>query len=267
MNNNGDNSIDILNSLIKIFYVIFLLNISGKISESNYIHVLHQLNHLGFEPTHISDVENMIFYLENKEFRQSYIMTMLLYLKNDIFESIKDLENNYTELCNVLVADEDNSKKIDRIISIKSFIKNKQMIIKSFSKLCPPPKDEVPINNMKPKMSKESIRECFNIELKTELINRLFLIRKHFDLDILKYMEVELKTYKEVTEMNILNLTEYYMSCVNEIKNKLTHWICLCDAYLDAELSYLKSIKKIKSHSNHVISFDFEKFDLIIVDN
>ena len=266
MNVNENNKVDILNSLIKLFYVIFLLNISNKISESNYVHVLHQLNHLGFEPTHISDVENMIFYLENKGFKQSYVMTMLLYLKNDIFDSIKDLENNYDKLCENINCD-DSNKKIDRIISIKEFLKNRVMIIKAFSKLCPPPKDEIVMKNMKPILSKATIRLCFNTELKEELINRLFQIRNHFDLDILKYMDVELKMYKEVKDMDVLMLTKYYMSCISTIKSKLTHWVCLCDAYLDAELSYLKSIKKVQSNGNHVISFDFEKFDLIIVDN
>ena len=243
-----------MDNMKKIFYVIYLLMISKKVDESNYINILHQLNILGFNLSSINNVEQMIFLLDSNGFKKSYIITMLSYLKCDIYDSILDLLRNYQDLNSNI---EENYRNIDVIIHIKNFLKKKSLIIKAFTKIIQISRDELPSNIPK-------IKQLFEIEQKNEIINRLFQLRKIFNLDILGYMEIELITYEDIVNMNIINLTFFYKKCINNIKEKISNWICLCDAYLDTELSYLKSIKKYKLNNNYKIIFDLDKYDLVI---
>lgn len=224
--------------LIKVFYVIFILNISKKISEDNYIYLLNKLTCVGFRLTSISCVENIIFYLDTRGFKYSYMITMLIYLKDDIFISVSNICDNYKDLKYYVYKDATISN-IDAIIRSKDLLREKYNVLRSFCKLYAPSKTE-----------------SFNSHFNEDLINRLFQLRNIFDLDILKFMDIKLVMYKQVKDMNIVELTTYYMSCVNGIKQKLTEWINLCDTYIDSEVKYMKSIQQIVNIDNFTILFD-----------
>lgn len=251
-------------NLKKVFFIIYLLTVSKKISESNYISILKQINGIGFEVNCIKDVEPMIFYLENNNFKVSYIITMLLYLRYDIYDSINDLIENYTELKRFIYSNK-NEKRVNDIINIKNYLEDKVIVIKSFVKLGQPPNenDELILKD-EPKMDRKTIRHHYNISHREEIINRLFQLREHFDLDILQYMEVELVMYGELIDYKLRDLHNYYTECVSCIKKKLYHWISLCSAYLDSEISYLKSLKRINlNRRNNLININISTLELI----
>jgi hypothetical protein len=226
-----------------------VLNISKKISEDNYIYLLNKLTCVGFSLTNISGVENIIFYLNTKGFKYSYMITLLIYLKDDIFVSISNICDNYKDMKCYAYKDGTVSN-IDVIIRSKDLMREKYGVLRSFCKLYPPSKTE-----------------SFNSHFNEDLINRLFQLRNIFDLDILKFMDIKLVTYKQVKDMSIVDLTTYYLSCVNRIKQKLTEWINLCDTYIDAEVKYMKSIRHIVNIDNFTILFNETTFDISTVNS
>jgi hypothetical protein len=230
--------------LIKVFYVIFVLTISKKISEDNYIYLLHKLTGVGFRITSVSCIENIIFYLDSRGFKYSYMITILLYLKDDIFISVSNICDNYIEM-KCYVYEDKTVSNTDVIIRSKDLMRKKQNVLRSFAKLYPPSKTEL-----------------VNSHFSDDLINRLFQLRNIFDLDILKFMDIKLVPYKQVKEMNLVDLTGYYLSCINGIKNKLTEWINMCDTYIDSEVKYMTSIQQIVNTDNFTIVFDEDTFDL-----
>lgn len=246
--------------LIKVFYVIFILNISKKISETNYIYILNKLTNVGFKLTSISDVENIIFYLDTLNFRYSYMITMLIYLKNNIFKSITNICNNYTDMRQCAYKTE-ITNEFDIIMRSKEVMCEKYNIIRSFCKLPSTIKDESLARHGKCKITKNRIN-TFNVIFSDELINRLFQLRNVFDIDILKYMGVKLIMYKNIKNMNVVDLKKYYLSCVNEIKNKLFEWINLCNIYIDSEVKYIKAIQQIKNTSSFTVIFDENRCDI-----
>lgn len=248
--------IDKSHELAKIFYIIYILVVFKKIKESNYIYILHQLDCIGFNLVEISDVEEMIFYLNKTGLRQSYIMSMLLYLKGDIFATMTDIRSNYSELDTFMRTRVDSDRKTDHIIKIKDFIGHKYMVIRSFSRLGPPPSDEMINRQVKPSMTRSFIMDRFNLTLQNEIVRRLFQLRESFDLDVLRYIEVRLITYDDVMKMSVVKLARYYMECIDTIKKGLSNWISMCNAFLDSELSYLRSIKNIKNVKKHTIVFN-----------
>ena len=249
--------------LIKVFYVIYALHVARKISENNFIYILNKLTNVGFKLTSVPDIENIIFYLNTGGFNYSYMTTMLVYLKHDIFNSIFNVLNNYKYLRDC-VYEEDITNHTDIIIRSKKVMCEKYTIIKSFCKLCPPPKEASLIKYGKGLTAKNNIIGSFNLQFNHDLINRLFQLRSNFDLDILKYMGIKLMTYNNIKEMNVVDLTKYYISCVNAIKDKLSKWINLCDVYIDTEIMYLKTIKKITNVESFTLLFNTDTCDILI---
>ncbi len=78
-----------------------------------------------------------------------------------------------------------------------------------------------------------------------EIIDRLHLIVKYYDIIQLQFMDVELKSLAELNFMDYDNLEKYYINTIRHIEKILKTWSQLCKMYNHVERNYGKYCKKL----------------------
>lgn len=93
----------------------------------------------------------------------------------------------------------------------------------------------------KQRMSKQRIESEWRYYTKSDIIDRLHLLaERHFTLNQLRYMNVELKYVSEIERMSHIELERYYLDVVNKIDRALKEWMTICRMYIDIEVNYVE---------------------------
>lgn len=176
---------------IKIFMVACLLRFNKKTSNNEYIKTVKALDKQNFDITTVPNIESILDKLGEFEEKDSYEITILIYLKNKKRNEIIDICNEHY---GIDVSELD--KHIDKSL----------MIAKSFTQLY--------VCNS---FTDEKRKETHDHIVRTEAIDRLFMLREHFTLDTLRKLNVKLMKYKDVLEMSVDELCGYYNNTIRTI--------------------------------------------------
>lgn len=198
-----------------LFFIIICLLISKKINENNFIYLLKIfIESKIFNILDIIELDNIFLCLEEFNFSNSYNFLLSLYLISDIEKNFYTILDNYEQLRNEF---EKNNKDIK---CINEFLNNKLLIINSFLKI-----DTFIITN------NSKINLIYISNYKEDIINRLFYFRNHFDIDIIKFIGIELIEYKNILKLKVNDLIEHYKNLVNTFNKKFKKWITLFEVY------------------------------------
>jgi len=219
------------NKILKLYQSFYLLNINRTISEDVYIKILYALEKNGLLLKMIPNIENMIFYLNTIKLNESYRISILFYFKSNITIMMNKVLLNYSKLNRLVNKNKNNLSYTHKITIAKEYLQNRLNIIKSFIKISSTNRDE---NINKLVINKHKV--YFNTLFKTELINRLKTLKKYYELDVLRFVGVKIKSYDDVCNMTISELRKYYISCINNIGKSFSHWLKMIDMYEQLEL-------------------------------
>ena len=157
---------------------------------------------------------------------------------------------------------------VDRIQDIIILIKNKINVIKSFKKIDNYNSINSVLNANIPNLSKcylskERIKCEWEYHMRTDIMYRLhLLIENHYNLDELKYMNVELKLLSTLNKMSCYELSIYYNNVIKTLDIILKEWITVCKMYIDIEINYLKCCKNIILNKPVKLCLDYFSIDI-----
>lgn len=101
---------------------------------------------------------------------------------------------------------------------------------------------------------------------RNDIINRLHLLaQKHFTLNQLIFMDVELKTINQIMDMSYINLEKYYLTVVSAIDHSLKEWSVICKMYIDIEINYVECCNNIMQGRDTILNL--KHFNIDICDN
>lgn len=93
---------------------------------------------------------------------------------------------------------------------------------------------------------KKTIESMWTYHTQLDLIERLHLIaQKHFTLDQLKYMNVNIMYASAINAMSHFDLENYYINVIEKIESSLKEWIMVCKMYIDVEVNYMECCENI----------------------
>lgn len=253
----------------QIFKIIYLSMINGLITEFRYIDILQKLTMKGFKTYHILDIEKLIIYMYNIGINDSFNITLLIHFRDINYKTLSEIAQNINDIR--IIFSLKKKSMIDRIQEIIILIKTKMDIIKSFKKI---ENYEVIHNTLNYNiykgrdnchLSNERIKNEWDYYLRSDIMFRLhLLIQKHYDIEELKYMNVELKLLSELNKMCCAELLVYYNNVIRTIEAVLKEWITVCKIFVDIEIDYLKCCKHIIA--NEPVKLALENFSINITE-
>jgi hypothetical protein len=239
-----------------IYKDTYQANINNIISEDHYIYVLQTLNMKGFKTYHIENFDILTKNLDTKGLYDSFNISRLLYVRDLVYKKISDIALMFDDIGNIFSIKK--KKMIKRIYDIQKLLKNKLKCIYAFKRgdiVIPitldvseynSHNDDLPNNpNKITRHEKNYERERLEIDwiyyVKKDIIDRLHLLVKiHYTLEQLKFMNIELKLISDINSMPHNILCKYYMYVINTIENSIKYWIYLCKRYIDIEINYIE---------------------------
>lgn len=189
-------------SEIKIFYHVYVSLIKLKISQATYIAFLNTMIENKFDVVKIQDIKKMVMVLNTNNLIIAYQYTLLNMvhseLKNRLDKFIKIMLNS-------------NLKHIHNN-DINNTINNILLYINSFAgKFTIKPSDSQTTQN------KYNVMEMWELENKTEMINRLILLVDYFDISIIQHIGIDIVSYDDVLNYDCKYLQKYYNSVIKKI--------------------------------------------------
>jgi hypothetical protein len=236
----------------QIYKVIYIANINQLIDETRYVNVLQSLSMNGFKTYHIDNFDKLSLHMQNIGLTDSFNISLLIHLRDMNYKKLSEFALNFRDIGNIF--SHKKNKMIDRIRLISNVLKDKLFVIKSFKKietydlfkqcncesfnLC----DEVDIIDTSVKlMNKKRIENEWLHYTREDIINRLHLLaQKHYNIDQLKYMNVEIKSINELNVMTHDILELYYKNVTHQIEKSLKSWLTICKMYIDIEVNYVE---------------------------
>lgn len=259
-----------------IFEAVYVLNIERYIDENRYIKVLQTLSDNGFKTYHIKDFDRLAVYLKEIHLSKSYAVSILLYLRDENYRKIIDIAKNFGDVKRAI-----NNKKhpnitiVERVHNASKILRKKLEIARAFVK---PERVEAIYNNMpggvstnrgdtgelttKFKLDRELVIDEWFYQNRTDIINRLHDLIRHFTIDQLLYMNVEIIAYSTIQKMETITLQEYYNRTIKQVINSLKAWKRICLLYVDVYLGYLEMCFDISNNRDPVLKL--QSFQIIV---
>ena len=230
-----------------IFFITICLLVSKKINEYNFVFLIKTyIDNNIFNLLNIIDIEEIFICIHNLKFDYVYNYLLSLYLISDIEKNFYLILNNYKQLNDEYI---ENNRNID---FVNEFFKSKLLIINSFLKI----DSIIGSNNNK-------VNNLYLSNLREDIINRLFYFRNHFDIDIIKFVGIELIEYKKIINYNISELLSHYKLIINTFNKKFKKWVTLFEIYEKTLNNYNNKLKFIKN-MNFKLNYDFVNKNLYI---
>jgi hypothetical protein len=91
------------------------------------------------------------------------------------------------------------------------------------------------------------------------------LAQKHFTLEQLQYMNVELKHIQIIETMSCEELESYYFTVIDFIENALRQWFITCKMYIDIEINYIECCQGINNGKKTTINL--QHFDVKYIEH
>ena len=241
------------------FYVIYY-NILHTKDENAYIKNLGKLINESsdnlIEFSKINNIKKLIFHLEENNLLIAHKISLLNYVKIDIF--IKLLKLKSDSQINAIL--ESNVKLFEKIILIQDNLCNKLNYINAFNEFSSNINDNSFLNDSDNIVTNNSNKHLviWCTDTKQELINRLILLTENYENSFLSTINIKFITYNDVKNMSFNLLVKYYNKTVKSIKTYLKKYIKLCNAYVEIEKTYILTLITLKT----TISLD--NFDLVL---
>jgi hypothetical protein len=257
-----------------IYKITYIANVNRVIEESKYIDTLQQLSTNGFKTYHIDDFDKFVNHLLNVGLNDSFNITKLISMRDNNYKNIADMAVVFEDVGRIF-----SSKKksmMSRVKKIQTLLKTKLHMMRSFRRVGSsasfrfPMKSEIDtkivenvlsvnidspstntsINEPHPPMlksyTKEKIEEEFKHYLRHDIVDRLHLLaQKHFTLEQLTFMNVQLKCITEIEEMSLTDLEFYYLEVVSTIISALQKYLGFCKRYYDIEINYAECCEAV----------------------
>jgi hypothetical protein len=245
------------NEITKCYYIIYFTLLKTK-EEINYVKSIFELiDKYGiYEFKNILNIKILIFNLYDEKLMLSYKMSLIQYVKSDIYYKIKD----YVKINNIKIL---NDKLYDDYIyDILLNIKKNIMYINSFDIF-----NNVSSNNLKDSFElydSDNQNNKYNMntwceETKHEIINRLILITSYFKIKLLKELGIKKIKNNMIIEMTYSELAKYYNNSIEIIKKYYKRNYQMFGIYEEI----VKKYSNIK-HIDNLTDFNLTKFDIII---
>ncbi len=241
----------------QIFTVTYVANINKLIDESKYIEVLQNLSMGGFKTYHVNDFDKLTMYMQTIGQNDSFNISLLLHLRDTNYKKMTEIALNFDEIRDILSVKK--TTMVDRMHQIRTIIKDKLDFIKAYKRVDTIKSfnafikiGNIPCirnisttsntsNTPKSKMSDTMIGSEWENYTKQDIIDRLHLLcQKHFTLDQMKLMNVELKYVSEISNMSHEHLESYYFDVIKNIESSLKEWLMICKMYVDIEINYIE---------------------------
>jgi len=258
-----------------IFEAVYVLNIERYIDETRYIKVLQTLSDNGFKTYHIKDFDRLAVYLKEIRLSKSYAVSILLYLRDENYRKIVDIAKNFDDvkraINNKTHPNKTNNTIVERVHVASKILRKKLEIAKAFIK---PERVEAIYNNIsgdtgdtgeltaKFKLDRELVIDEWFYQNRTDIINRLHDLIRHFTIDQLLYMGVEIIAYSTIQKMETTTLQEYYNKTIRHIITSLKAWKRICLLYVDVYLGYLEMCFDISNNRDPVLKL--QSFQIIV---
>lgn len=240
-----------LKSLEFIYYNIYL-DLMKTGDEEKYISWMK--DHMNMSKyamffSKISHIKKLLFYLEEKKFINSFKITLLFYVKSDLFAKIikfvlgwlginKKALGGY--LHNVMI--------LEVFLLINKVIKLNLKYAKSF-------KQPKTIFGNKPQNQKYI--DLWQSNFRDYILIGLVDLTKNIGYDILKKSKVELVKYHIFESYTLEQATSYYNDTMTKFKKYMEKNNEICDAYFEIEKAYFNLIKsktyRLELHKYQII--------------
>lgn len=258
----------------QIYNVTYIANINKMINETRYIDMLQKLSMEGFKTYHIDNFDKLTMHLQSIGLNDSFNISMLMYLRDTNYKKMSEISILFNDIGKVFTVKK--NKMVERMHNIKKILKQKLNMIRSFKKFDQISNFTIMENDDNIIKNKENSGIFHNIyqmfthndttqisqresvwmsHTRTDIIDRLHLLAiKHFTIDQLRYMNVELKYVSEINNMSYPLLEQYYFKVVNQLDKILKEWITICRMYIDIEVNYVECCENVinekKTHLN-----------------
>ncbi|VBB17819.1 hypothetical protein YASMINEVIRUS_282 [Yasminevirus sp. GU-2018] len=141
--------------------------------------------------------------------------------------------------------DSDDSVSSIKSVSKSTLIQNRQNTR--------PQKEQ--LNQQKLKLSTSVINSEWRHYLRRDILDRLHLLaQKHFTIDQLKFMNVEIKHITEIESMEIDVLRNYYLRVVKKIEESIKELQDLCREYVKIEINYTECCENMINNKPTVLT-------------
>lgn len=240
----------------KYYYIMYFSLLKTK-DEIIYIKSLFELiNKHGTEAfKNISNVKILIFNLKDENLIMSYKISLIQYVKSDIYCKIKD----FIKINNMNMYITDNMSYTKDIENILINIKNKITYINSFDSF----NDTITIKDLNDENDNKKCNiNAWYVETKHEIINRLDQITKYYKVKLLKEIGVKILDSGHVYEMSYKDVAKYYNNLIETIKKYYKRNYELCGIYEEIINKY-SSVENVEN----LTDFNLSKFDIIITNN
>lgn len=242
---------------IDIFKITYLSLIYGLISDTLYIDILQKLTINGFKTYHIDDFERLILYMYNTGIVNSFNISVLIHYRDICYKTLSDISKNFDDIRTIFSVKK--KKMILRIENISNILKNKRNVLKSFRKNDRYDSINMVLSNSsdnkKRYLSNDIIQKYWDYYTRLDIMDRLYiLVDKHYKLNELSYMGVNLQLTSHLNRFTCFELENYYIKTISIIETKLRDWILTCRMYIDIEINYLECCKNIIAHNNCILS-------------
>lgn len=253
-----------------IYNVFYIATIKNMINEHIYIDVLQKLSMAGFKTYHIDNFEKLTLHLQSIGLNDSFNISILMYLRDTNYKKMSEIAILFDEIGEIFALKK--KKMVDRMLIIRKILKQKLDLIKvfrkiekitNFSVISESENQLLKLNLNKIKMSKSMIESEFKHYIKLDIIDRLHLIaERHYTLNQLQYMGVELKYVSEIQKMSHDDLENYFIDVLNKIDKSIKSWITICRIYIDIEINYIECCQNISNGIKTVL--DLKHFTINI---
>jgi hypothetical protein len=227
-----------------IYQAIYVANIKGLIDENRYIRVLQSISENGFKTYHINNFDRLTIHLKELKLNRSYIISILLYLRDENYRKIVEISRYFKEVRSILSMK--NKKMVERIHITSKFLRDRLIIARAFIKQ---EKMESIYQGAMPgaRINSNKIKEEWFHYNRQDIINRLHNLVDQFSLDQLKFIGIDLIRSDIIARTNNVDLQDYYDRTVRRIIATIKSWKRTCLLYVDVDLGYLETCYEINA--------------------
>ena len=222
------------------FYAIYYKLITNKnenIFVQDFDDTIEKYNIKNFVA--ILNVKKMVYYLKDK-FLLSYKLCLLAYIRSDLLKKCSFCYGEST-------------------IKLTDEIDNYLEYIKSYAKI--KPISSLDNHDFDDDEGKTFNKDSWYYETVNEIHKRLILLTKYFDIDFLSNIGIEKISNTELNELNSIQTIKFYNSTIKKITKGLKTIHNYCDALIDVEYTYAKTIL------SRVPDYDTDEFYIIVTEN
>ena len=249
----------------KLYINAYNDNITGSISEVEYVYRLQTLNMKGFKTYHIDNFMLLTDKLHDNGLYDSFNISMLMHMRDLVYNKIADIALIFPDIGNIFAIKK--HKMINRINNIQKLLKNKLKCIDAFKRI-----DNVIFTNsvkfndfnefddiddiddidelddydiesrvLNDNINYKNQESDLAFYIKKDIIERLhLLVQIHYTIEQLKFMNIKLKLASEIMNMSHEKLRNYYVYVVSTIECIIIRWINTCNEYINVEINYVE---------------------------